>query len=140
MTYARRLANANYTSQAFVNVQMLNNGQTTRMDIQTIRINNLKAKIAETSDSNADFARKFNLDASYISQVINKHRGFGEKAARTFEEKAGLMPGELDLPPDEKQAQGQLYSIFKSLDREHQQRVLEAALAYRALEKTQGRE
>lgn len=117
---------------------MLKSIQNSFMDIQTVRINNLKAKIAATADSTADFARKFNLDASYISQVLNRHRGFGEKAARTFEEKAGMIRGELDTTKDESGSQDQLYSIFNALDPEHQQRVLETAQAYRALEKEKG--
>jgi len=38
----------------------------------------------------AAFARKHGLDATYLSQLLNRHRSFGERAARNIEEKAGL--------------------------------------------------
>lgn len=37
-----------------------------------------------------DFCRGTDIDASYVSQILNGHRSFGEKAARTMERKAGL--------------------------------------------------
>jgi len=40
-----------------------------------------------------DFAEQYDLDASYLSQILNGHRGMGEKAARTMEMKIGLPEG-----------------------------------------------
>ncbi|MDL2200848.1 S24 family peptidase [Halopseudomonas aestusnigri] len=40
-----------------------------------------------------DFAEQYDLDASYLSQILNGHRGMGEKAARTMEIKIGLPEG-----------------------------------------------
>jgi transcriptional regulator with XRE-family HTH domain len=48
--------------------------------------------------SQKDFAAKYDLDASYLSQILNGHRNLGEKAARTLETKIGLPPGALVTP------------------------------------------
>jgi hypothetical protein len=55
------------------------------MDIKQIRVNRLK-DFVESNDGAANMARKWpDLDPSYLSQLINGHRGFGEKAARKIE-------------------------------------------------------
>lgn len=46
--------------------------------------------------SQAQFARRYGLDASYISQILSGHRSFGEKSARNMEDKIGLPAGTLD--------------------------------------------
>lgn len=38
----------------------------------------------------AEFARLHGLDATYLSQLLNRHRALGEKAARNIEEKVAL--------------------------------------------------
>lgn len=38
----------------------------------------------------AGFARRYGLDATYLSQLLSGHRSLGEKAARTIEDKCGL--------------------------------------------------
>jgi len=108
------------------------------VDIQTVRINNLRATIAGKSDNAADFARKFNLDASYISQVLNGHRGFGEKAARKFEKQAKLRPGELDETKSGGPIQ-EVGAIMSDLGADDQRRVLDAARAFHALAKQKDR-
>ena len=45
-----------------------------------------------------DFAEKYGLDASYLSQILNNHRGMGEKAAIKMEVKIGLKPGTFLAP------------------------------------------
>lgn len=92
------LAFANWYRQAFVNLQMLNIPQTSGMNVTDNRITNLK-RLADEYPSAAAFGRKFDINPSYISQLINRHRGFGEKAAREIEMKMGLPPGTLDQPP-----------------------------------------
>ena len=76
------------------------------MDIQDIRRLRLKSLI-DQEDSAADFARKYDLNESYLSQLLNKHRGFGERAARKIEAAVGLERFTLDavdvdmLSPDQ---------------------------------------
>jgi len=48
-----------------------------------------------------DFAEQHDLDASYLSQILNGHRGMGEKAARKMEIKIGLPDGTLVNPSQE---------------------------------------
>jgi SOS-response transcriptional repressor LexA len=65
------------------------------MDIQAHRITKLR-QFVEANDGAASVARKYGVDASYLSQILNKHRGFGEKAARNLEEKLILTYGFFD--------------------------------------------
>ena len=46
-----------------------------------IRLKKLKEEIAK-HPSVAEFARKYDLDATYIRQLTGGHRAFGERAAR----------------------------------------------------------
>ncbi len=45
-----------------------------------------------------EFADQYNLDASYLSQLLNGHRSLGEKAAANLEAKIGLPEGTLRVP------------------------------------------
>lgn len=65
------------------------------MNVQEIRVKNLQ-EMVEKAGGNAAFARINKLDASYISQLLNGHRSFGEKAARSMEEKMKVATGLLD--------------------------------------------
>jgi hypothetical protein len=68
------------------------------MNISDIRIENL-AKVIGDPDKHgavAAFAKKHDLDPTYIRQLLGGHRNMGEKAARNFEEKLGLDKGYLD--------------------------------------------
>lgn len=67
------------------------------MDMQQIRINNLRRVIAKFNSA-ADFGREKDISPSYLSQLLKKHRSFGEKAARNIELKAGLEKLSLDQP------------------------------------------
>ncbi|MCP3792281.1 peptidase [Pseudomonas sp. N2-11] len=51
--------------------------------------------------SQKEFAEAHDLDASYLSQLLNGHRKLGEKAARNLEVKIGLAAGMLTSPPAE---------------------------------------
>ncbi|WP_312800007.1 LexA family transcriptional regulator [Pseudomonas sp.] len=66
------------------------------MDINLNRIKALKRAMAGLSQK--DFAAKYDLDASYLSQLLNGHRKLGEKAAATLEGKIGLPAGTLVSP------------------------------------------
>ena len=63
---------------------------------QNKRMLKLKKLIADSGGTTAEFCRSYGVDPSYISQLLNGHRSFGEKAARNLEEKAGLSPGYFD--------------------------------------------
>lgn len=67
------------------------------MDINKLRIDALRRLIGLKKAR--EFADQYDLDASYISQLLNGHRPLGDKAARTLEIKLGLQPGALVLPP-----------------------------------------
>lgn len=56
------------------------------MDIKEIRVKNL-TDFVKTQGGAASVSRKYpEIDASYISQLINHHRPFGEKSARRIED------------------------------------------------------
>lgn len=67
------------------------------MDINERRIASLR-KIMGTL-SQKEFAEAHDLDASYLSQLLNGHRKLGEKAALNLELKIGLIAGTLTFPP-----------------------------------------
>ncbi len=64
-------------------------------DIQQRRVDALKALVGKYK-TKAEFARKYGIEPSYVSQLLGGHRGFGEKSARNMEEKLGLPPNYLD--------------------------------------------
>lgn len=66
------------------------------MDINQQRIEALKLLIGGRKTK--DFADQHDLDASYLSQLLNGHRPMGEKAARNLEAKVGLPAGYLTSP------------------------------------------
>ncbi|MEW5250585.1 LexA family protein [Microbulbifer sp. 2201CG32-9] len=67
------------------------------MDISEIRRENLR-QLVNKHKTTAEFGRRFGVDPTYISQLLNKHRNFGEKAARKMEEKLQLSSFDLDKP------------------------------------------
>jgi len=66
------------------------------MDIRKLRIEALKRLIGTLKIK--EFADQHDLDASYISQMLNGHRGMGDVAARNLERKIGLPDGYLVMP------------------------------------------
>ncbi|POA30942.1 MULTISPECIES: hypothetical protein [unclassified Pseudomonas] len=66
------------------------------MDMKTLRVEALRRVIGSLSQK--DFADQHDLDASYLSQILNGYRGLGEKAALNLEQKIGLAPGVLVNP------------------------------------------
>ncbi|MDN6857253.1 S24 family peptidase [Pseudomonas sp. CAN2814] len=66
------------------------------MDIYETRIKHLREIIGDNQLK--DFAQAFDLDASYLSQLLNGHRRMGERAAGAIESKLGLMQGTLGVP------------------------------------------
>lgn len=60
------------------------------MEIKQIRVNNLK-RFVEAQGGAASLSRRHEgIDASYLSQLINGHRPFGEKSARNIEKICNL--------------------------------------------------
>lgn len=68
------------------------------MDIYEIRRLNLQKAVGGERGDTAKFAVQHEMDPSYISQILNKHRRLGEKAARKMELQAGLGRNSLDDP------------------------------------------
>lgn len=66
------------------------------MDIKKMRIQVLRDLMGEKTQK--EFADQYNLDASYLSQLLNGHRSLGEKAAANLEAKIGLAEGTLTVP------------------------------------------
>jgi phage repressor protein C with HTH and peptisase S24 domain len=66
------------------------------MDIKKMRIQVLRDLMGERTQK--EFAEHYNLDASYLSQLLNGHRSLGEKAAANLEAKIGLAEGTLTTP------------------------------------------
>ncbi|MCA4074592.1 peptidase [Pseudomonas kurunegalensis] len=67
------------------------------MDINERRIASLRTIMGTLSQK--EFAEAHDLDASYLSQLLNGHRKLGEKAAQNLELKIGLVAGTLTSPP-----------------------------------------
>lgn len=69
--------------------------------IREARLDRLR-RLVEAAGGPAAFARKHQeVDATYVSQLLNGHRNFGERAARTMERRIGLKHGDLDRQPTE---------------------------------------
>ncbi|MPS27579.1 MAG: hypothetical protein E2576_11100 [Alcaligenaceae bacterium] len=82
---------------AIVNFAIANVSVQSGMDIHKLRRDNLIAVLeASGTKTIAEFAERYDLDASYLSQLRNTHRNIGEKSARNLELKLGLEPGFLD--------------------------------------------
>lgn len=70
------------------------------MEERNIRVANLKRLVAAAGGT-ASFVRLHpGVDPTYVSQLINGHRSFGERSARNMEIKIGLDRGSLDISPD----------------------------------------
>jgi len=65
------------------------------MDIREIRRENLR-RLVEKFGTKAKFGRHYDVDATYLSQILNGHRNLGEKAARKLEKSLNLNEFELD--------------------------------------------
>lgn len=66
------------------------------MNISQLRVEALRALIGDLKTK--EFADRHNLDASYLSQLLNGHRPLGDKAAKNLEDKIGLPGGTLLMP------------------------------------------
>jgi hypothetical protein len=68
------------------------------MDIYGKRRRSLKAIVGSHHGAIADFARKHDIDAGFMSQLLSGHRIIGEKVARKLEGQLNLSSGSLDEP------------------------------------------
>lgn len=66
------------------------------MTTNDLRIQALQELIGELTL--AEFAERYGLNASYLSQLINGRRSFGERSAKRMEEKISLPAGTLVSP------------------------------------------
>lgn len=67
------------------------------MDMNKLRVEALRRVMGALTQ--AEFAERHDLNASYISQILSGHRSFGERAASNMEKKIGLTAGTLSRPP-----------------------------------------
>ncbi len=68
--------------------------------LHELRRTNLLKKLESSKLKRSEFARKLDVSRSYLSQVLTEGFRFGEKAARSFEEKLRLKTGALDEKED----------------------------------------
>jgi transcriptional regulator with XRE-family HTH domain len=69
-----------------------------------------------------DFANRFDIDPSYLSQILNGHRNLGERAARNMEAKIDLVPGTLENPVlDSVESLGVADNVAASVERKADQ-------------------
>lgn len=79
--------------------------------IQQARTEMLKSLIGD--ESIKSFAGRYNIDASYVSQVLTGHRAIGDKSALSLENAIGLpelslfFPSSLQTPPEQEHDPGQ---------------------------------
>jgi hypothetical protein len=66
------------------------------MDIKETRVSRLKQLVRDNGGAAAVSRKHPEIDASYISQLINGHRPFGEKSARNLESILGLAQNYFD--------------------------------------------
>ena len=64
--------------------------------LHELRRKNLLRVLSASNLKRSEFARKLDVSRSYLSQVLGEGFRFGEKAARSFEEKLRLKSGLLD--------------------------------------------
>lgn len=68
-------------------------------NINDLRVKNLSSLVREAG-SIANLARKYKIDATYISQILSGHRNLGEKAARKIESMMNLDQNWFDQKHD----------------------------------------
>ncbi|RZN95727.1 LexA family protein [Acinetobacter johnsonii] len=89
------------------------------MDKIEQRRKNLRAAIDAANKelgfkSDTSFCEHFDLNASHISQLVNGHGSFGERAARNLEKKVGWAEGLLDVASDDLNVNAAKNSQFES--------------------------
>jgi SOS-response transcriptional repressor LexA len=75
------------------------------MEIHELRLKALRWEIAKFP-SIAAFARHYQLDVTYVSQLLNRHRNLGERAARSLEAKFGWPSLAMDFAENDWDAHG----------------------------------
>ena len=73
------------------------------------------------------------IDQTYVSQLLNKHRNFGEKAARSMEIRAGLRPYYFDGSEILNPLEAQLVAMYRKLPENFQDALLQDANKYLGL-------
>ena len=98
---------------------MLTAGEHRAMDMNKLRVEALVRVMGGLS--NTEFADRYDLNASYLSQILNGHRPLGERAAANMEKKIGLPDGTLSRPQVTTTAQGQSVAPAYLSDEKYQQ-------------------
>lgn len=88
----------------------------------------------------AEFAKQFSrgdadkpIDPTYISQLLNGHRNFGEKAARNMEKRAGLAAYYFDGSEILNPLEAQLVAMYRQLPESFKDALLQDANKYLSL-------
>src|SRR5690606_33422404 len=77
--------------------RLLTMGKDSPRDMNKLRVEALRRVMGALTQ--AEFAERHDLNASYISQILSGHRSFGESAASNMEKRIGLTAGTLSRPP-----------------------------------------
>ena len=84
-------------------IKNLDNRNAMKNTMNDIRLENLK-RLIDQYGSQANLAKQFDgIETSYLSILLNKHRAFGERSARSMEEKLGLPSGWFDINHEKSQ-------------------------------------
>lgn len=89
------------------------------MDKIALRRRNLRTAIDAANKklgfkSDVSFCEHYDLNASHISQLINGHGSFGERAARNLEKKVGWAEGLLDEISEDLETSSAISNKFES--------------------------
>lgn len=121
---------------------MLSTRQNLMMNKNQMRVERLRTLVVADGGP-AEFARKRSqpnadkpIDPTYVSQILNGHRAFGEKAAANMERRAGITPSgyfDLPFPEDSKEECINLKNasdpkaVSKDKERQHQEPYLSSS-------------
>ncbi len=99
------------------------------MDINNIRVQKLKEFVKDNGGA-AALAKKWpEIDPSYISQLINHPRGFGEKAARKLEMICQLSVNYFDtLEAQQDRAKYLIDQVVDQMSESQKQQLLKIAI------------
>lgn len=96
------------------------------MNMHEVRLKNLLSVIGDPSvrGTVSTFAKKYDLDPTYIRQIIGKSRTIGERAARNLEESIKLPEGFLDNVEPAGSESSKIISEVDSLNESEAEQVL----------------
>lgn len=109
------------------------------MEISAFRVARLQ-QLVDKVGGIADFAKQYSrpdadkpIDPTYISQLLNGHRNFGEKAARNMEKRAGLAAYYFDGSEMLNPLEAQLIAMYRRMPERFQDALMQDANKYLSL-------